>query len=328
MFSREGFRRAYCHVRPPSNAVPSARPNSCSMSARCGRRVADKFLRRRATANRYRGHSNKRGKNVAVPYNVSVSKAEDVIESAQAATLRLRTRRHHTLSLWIAGVLQACVLLLTAAAQIYDTNFNTLAETPGLLAGDLPSRYFFDWGVPLQAALSATMQWLVGYRLVGEFALQWAFIVAGLVMAMRIGLRLSNSLAALSICLVPAILIFPGVPTVHYSKMFIYPAAILIIWRYIEDPTVQRAAAMGACAAVAFFLRHDHGVYVGTSVLLGIVLAWLAHSENRRPRALVHELVACALAAIVLVAPWAIVVARSEGLLDYVQARAFINSKW
>lgn len=260
-------------------------------------------------------------------HNVSVSEVEDTVIAQ--TTKFLRSRTHHTLSLWIAGVLQACVLLLTAGAQIYDTNFNTLAETPGLLAGDHPYRDFFDWGVPLQAALSVTMQWLVGYRLIGEFALQWAFIVAGLVMAMRISLRLSNSLVASSICILPAILIFPGVPTVHYSKMFIYPAAILVIWRYIEDPTVQRAAAMGAFAAVAFFFRHDHGVYVGIGVLLGIVLAWLAHSGNRQPRAAVlRELVACALAAIILVTPWATVVARSEGLIDYVHARAFINSKW
>ena len=257
-----------------------------------------------------------------------VSEVADAIGVEHPARLRLRSKTHHVLGLWIAGVLQACVLVLTAGAQIYDTNFNTLAETPGLLAGDHPYRDFFDWGVPLQAALSATMQWLVGYRLIGEFALQWAFIVAGLVMAMRIGLRLSNSLVASSICILPTILIFPGVPTVHYSKMFIYPAAILIIWRYIEDPNVQRAAAMGAFAAIAFFFRHDHGVYVGVGVLLGVVLAWLANSGDRQPRAIVRELSACALAAGIILAPWAAVVARSEGLIDYVQARAFINSKW
>jgi hypothetical protein len=55
---------------------------------------------------------------------------------------------------WIIGAFAAIVLILTAEYQIYDTNFYTLAETPGLLAGDHPYRDFFDWGVPLQAALS------------------------------------------------------------------------------------------------------------------------------------------------------------------------------
>ena len=251
--------------------------------------------------------------------------AADIDHSADR---RLSLTTRDTVGLWIVGVLQTCVLLLTAGFQIYDTNFNALAETPALLAGDHPYRDFFDWGIPLQAMLSAIMQWLVGYRLIGEFALQWAFIVAGVVMAMRISLRLSNSLLASFLCMAPAIFIFPGAPTVHFSKIFIYPAAILVIWRYIEDPTVQRGAAMGAVAAVAFFFRHDHGLYVGASVLLGILLACLAHARDRRPRALVAEVSACALAAAILVAPWAIVVARSEGVLDYVQARAFINSKW
>lgn len=90
-----------------------------------------------------------------------VSEVADAIGIEHPARLRLRSKTHHALVLWVAGVLQACVLVLTSGAQIYDTNFNTLAETPGLLAGDHPYRDFFDWGVPLQAALSATMQWLV-----------------------------------------------------------------------------------------------------------------------------------------------------------------------
>ncbi len=257
-----------------------------------------------------------------------MTELQGVADIDHTANRHLPLRTRHTLSLWTVGVLQASVLVLTAGFQIYDTNFNALAETPGLLAGDHPYRDFFDWGVPLQAILSATTQWLVGYRLIGEFALQWAFIVAGVVMAMRISLRLSNSVLVSLLCMVPAIFMFPGAPTVHFSKIFIYPTAILIIWRYIEHPSFQRAAAMGAFAAVAFFFRHDHGVYVGVSVLFGMLLAWLAHSGDRRPRMLVHEFAACALAASILVIPWAIVVARSEGLLDYVQAREYINSKW
>jgi hypothetical protein len=113
--------------------------------------------------------------------------------------------------------------------------------------------------------------------------LQWAFIVAGVVMAMRISLRLSNSVLVSLLCMVPAIFYVPWAPTVHFSKIFIYPTAILIIWRYIEHPSFQRAAAMGAFAAVAFFFRHDHGVYVGVSVLFGMLLAWLAHSAIGGP---------------------------------------------
>ena len=40
------------------------------------------------------------------------------------------------------------------------------------------------------------MQLLVGYRLIGEFAMQWLFIVAGVVIAFHLGLGLSRSIPA------------------------------------------------------------------------------------------------------------------------------------
>ena len=55
----------------------------------------------------------------------------------------------HRRACWAIGALSAFVLILTAESQIYDNNFYSLAETPGLLAGDHPYRDFFDWGVPL-----------------------------------------------------------------------------------------------------------------------------------------------------------------------------------
>jgi hypothetical protein len=171
------------------------------------------------------------------------------------------------------------------------------------------------------------MQWVVGYRLIGEFALQWTLTIAGVVMAFHIAVRLSRSVAASLIAMLPAVLTL-ATPTVHNSKLFIYPCAILLMWRYIERPGIGRAAVLGVFSAVAFLFRHDHGVYVGAGVLLTFVLARVAHPASRRLHSVASELAACALAAAVLVVPWAIVVQQSEGLVAYVQARAFINSKW
>jgi hypothetical protein len=93
------------------------------------------------------------------------------------------------------GVLSAVVLLLTAESQIYDNNLDTLTEATALLRGEHPYRDFFEWGVPLQAVLSAVMQRVLGYRLLSEFLLQWTFIVAALVMTCHIAVRLSHSVA-------------------------------------------------------------------------------------------------------------------------------------
>ena len=234
----------------------------------------------------------------------------------------------HRRACWAIGALSAFVLILTAESQIYDNNFYSLAETPGLLAGDHPYRDFFDWGVPLQAGMSVVMQTLVGYRLIGEFALQWTLMTAGVVMAFQIAVRLSGSSRMAMAAMLVAVVNLAATPTVHSSKLFIYPCAILLMWRYLDRPGVGRSAAMGVVAAVAFLLRHDHGVYVGTGVLLAFVLARVADPDARLVRPIAAELAAAALGAAVLVGPWAIVVQQSEGLANYVQARAFINDKW
>lgn len=64
----------------------------------------------------------------------------------------------HRVLLWTIGVLSAAVLIITADDQISDNNFYTLSETVSLFAGDHPYRDVFEWGVPLQAALSHVTQ--------------------------------------------------------------------------------------------------------------------------------------------------------------------------
>jgi hypothetical protein len=79
---------------------------------------------------------------------------------------------------------------------------------------------------------------------------------------------------------------------------------------------------------MAFFFRHDHGIYVGLALLLGMALARLIHGPALTARSMTRNFVACALAGAVFVVPWAIAVDRSEGLLDYVEARAVLNRAW
>ena len=68
---------------------------------------------------------------------VLVSEVADAIGIEHTGRPRLRSNTHHALGLWVAGVLQACVLVFTSGARIYDTNFNTLASTM------LPMTLFF-----------------------------------------------------------------------------------------------------------------------------------------------------------------------------------------
>jgi hypothetical protein len=234
----------------------------------------------------------------------------------------------HRVLLWTIGVLSAAVLVITADDQIYDNNFYTLSEAVSLFAGDHPYRDFFEWGVPLQAALSYLTQLLFDHRLLGEFINQWALMIAGMVVAAQLAVRLSGSVVTSTITMMVGVINLAVTPTVHYSKLFIYPCAILLMWRYLERPGERRSAAMGVFAAVAFLLRHDHGVYVGAGVLLTLVVARLTTAESRGWRRLIKDVIACGAGAAVLVLPWVLVVQSSEGLFNYVLSRAYINAKW
>lgn len=220
------------------------------------------------------------------------------------------------------------MLLLTADYQIYDNNFYTLSEATAILAGEHPYRDFFEWGVPLQAYLSAAGQLVAGGRLIGEFGLQWLFITAGVVLAFRLALRLSPSYAAACVAMVPAILMLAPSPTYQYTKVFIYPCALVVGCRYLERPVPGRSAAMGAVIAIGFLFRHDHGIYVGLAVALVFLMAARAQPHLRRLRVAAAHLGVCAGICGLLIAPWLVTVATSEGLTQYVEARAYLRTAW
>jgi hypothetical protein len=222
------------------------------------------------------------------------------------------------------AVLTAAVLVITVKAQIFDTNFYSLWEATALLAGDHPYRDFFEWGIPGQMVVSAAAQWLAGYRLIGEFALQWAFIVAAMVIGFAMACRVSRSTAAALGVMLVALIVVAGTPIYHYPKLFFYPALIALGWRYLDRPGPGIGAVLGLLTAAAFFFRHDHGVYLAAGSVLTFVLALV--KERARPlRAAVADAAAYTVAAAVVIVPWLIVVQRTEGVVDYLQSRLLLG---
>jgi 4-amino-4-deoxy-L-arabinose transferase-like glycosyltransferase len=219
----------------------------------------------------------------------------------------------------LVGALTLAVLVAAAGRQIYDSNLVSLPEATAILAGDRPYRDFFQWGAPLAAYLSAGAQLVVGYRLIGEFLLQWTLIVAGVVIAFHLGLRLSRSIRASLAVLPLALVIVAEAPTYHYSKLFCFPLLMWLVWRYMDRPDWKRSAAIGLASAVAFLFRHDYGAYAALAFVAAVVLAPPVGGSTRvRSRAI--DVLASGVAAAVLVLPWAIVVQVNEGVLDYVRA--------
>jgi hypothetical protein len=234
----------------------------------------------------------------------------------------------HTATLIVVGVLSTLVLVLTAGTQIYDTNFQTLWEATELLAGDHPYRDFFEWGLPLQAIVSAGAQVLTGHRLIGEFLVQWIFIVAGVVIACHLGLQLSRSVAASLVAMSLAVILLAVTPTYHYPKLFFYPLAVWLSWRYLDQPDATRGALLGLTTALAFLFRHDHGVYIGVLAVVTFALARVIAPSSRTARSMLVESGAYTSAAALVLLPWAVMVQLNEGLSEYVRARTYLYSDW
>src|SRR6185295_3412820 len=58
----------------------------------------------------------------------------------------------------------------------------------------------------------------------------------------------------------------------NYSKLLAYAIAVPALWGYIDRPDRTRLMYLGAAAVIAGLLRHDHGVYVGVSAIVAIIL--------------------------------------------------------
>lgn len=231
---------------------------------------------------------------------------------------------------WLIAVALATVAVLVLALheQVFDTNFYSLWEATGLLAGEHPYRDFFEWGVPLQAALSAGVQWIVGNRMVGEFVLiHWAFIIGGAVISFDLGYRLTHSIAATAFMAAIGLAMIPDTPTFHYPKLFFYPLTVWLAWRYLDRPRVRLAAALGLVTALAFLFRHDHGLYIGIVAVFTCLLARVAAPERPR-RDTVRDSLAYTAAAAALLVPWLLVVQANEGAVGYVRSRADLYNMW
>jgi len=231
-------------------------------------------------------------------------------------------RRHRVAVLAGVAVLTTIVLLSNVANRPEDSTFVHLYEATSLLAGDHPYRDFFEWGAPLPMYLSAGGQLLSGNRLIGEMALQWSFIVFGVVIAFHLGLRLSHSAIATLSTVPVTMLVLSTMPTYHYSKLICFPAAVWLAWRYVERPTVRRGAALGTMTTLAFLFRHDYGIWVGLASVLAFLLARVAVPGSRRVRHAGSDCLAYAVAAAISLMPWAGLVQSSEGLWAYGAARA------
>lgn len=210
-------------------------------------------------------------------------------------------------------VLTALYRFLATASFPNDEHEYLAGAQQILVAGEWPTRDFFDPGRPLMYLASAAAQAVFGRTLFAEAVLTsvaFGLAAALLLIAAR---RLSGSLLVAVIATVLTVALFPR--PYAYPKVLLYVAAPLLMWAWVSKPTLLRLAGMAALVAVSSLLRHDHGVYLGGAVAATICLAPATGNGQR-----VARLATFAAFVTVCLLPYAIYIERSEGVFSFLRA--------
>jgi hypothetical protein len=185
------------------------------------------------------------------------------------------------------------------------------------LKGDLPFRDFVDAGNPLHWGISALVQALVGYRLIGEVVLGTTLVAFAFAAAFHLAWSTTRSVG-IALALTALALAWTGHASLYsYPKMFLYPLVLWLGWRYIDRPSPYRSAVLALSVVVAFGYRHDHGVYAG----IGAAAAVLAAHSSEGLRRIAFSLARFGLLLALMLGPYLTVIHLNEGLVPYFRDR-------
>jgi hypothetical protein len=242
-------------------------------------------------------------------------------EASEAAATWQRATRVRETTTARAREIYVCIGLtvLTVCLHLY-LNTDVTNDHAGYLVlarqivyGYWPIRDFSDDGALLQILLSAAVQKIGGFRLLGEMLLSWTFFAAANCLTYWLAFRLSGRrLAAITAAVLAALLI----PRPYgYPKVFIYPLAILVLWRYVERPRTGRLTVVAATIAFAFLFRIDHGVVIAATSVVAV-----AAVHGHEWRTAVRQCLVLAGASLLFLLPQAAYITWSMGLPRYAES--------
>jgi hypothetical protein len=212
----------------------------------------------------------------------------------------------------VAGAAFAATLawrLLTFTGFTND-HYAHLALAQQMLLGDRPVRDFSDPGWPLTYAISAAAWRIAGNAMWVEWlvtAVAFAFGAAFTVVAAQ---RLSGSTAIALLVAACEIVLTPR--SYAYPKILPYAAFAWIV-AAVGAPSTRRLVLLGLLIAIAFLLRHDHGVWIGTGTAAYLALAGRGDSA----RALMRRAAVVAGTTTAVLLPWLLFVAANGGIVPY-----------
>ncbi len=250
--------------------------------------------------------------------------AVDVVEASFEAAPREVMRK--TLVAAIAVALVALTIayrVLTLGGPLggfENDQFVTLSQAQQVVMGDWPVRDFDVLGQPLTVMLSALGQTLFGHTLLAE-----ALTTAGLIgLCTAILFLLSwRASGSIPIAVIVALIQVAMAPRFYnFPKLLAYALAIPAMWWYLDHPSRPRLAGIALAGALAFLLRHDHGLYVG---LAAIVAVGLAHQPDVRRVA--SDLAVLGALTLAIVSPYLFFVQAHGGLVPYLESFARYGSE-
>lgn len=155
-----------------------------------------------------------------------------------------------------------------ALAGFSNDHYMHMAAGQQIAMGEWPSRDYVELGLPLMEALSAIPFLLVpDAPLFGEAVLVAAMFGLAAVFTLFAARRLTGSWWIALVVVALEVVIYPR--TYSYPKILAYAMGFLVMWRYVEAPA--RVVELAIAVALAFGLRHDHGIYLGIGALVTVM---------------------------------------------------------
>jgi hypothetical protein len=199
-----------------------------------------------------------------------------------------------------------------------DDHFVHLAYAMQMQSGEQPLRDFASLGLSgarpsLTYELSAVTQTWLGRNWRSEALLTVGAIAFAASLTWLAAVRVAPPVFALAATLLS---VFVAPKLYAYPKVLVLSAAAWLIGRYAWAPSAAGVVAMSVLTAIAFLFRHDFAVYVGTGILVVVLLAprewWTAGRHAAGYLALT----------LLLVTPSLLIIERDEGLLTYLRDSA------
>lgn len=197
--------------------------------------------------------------------------APDRPVTGDAAASLTTPARWATLSAWVPRLLIVSVFALAFALRLLDPeihrehNERLVGGRQMLEYGELPFRDWLDNGFFFQHFISAALQYVFGYRYLGEALFSVFFLAAATSLTCVLAAQAARSIL---IGLVMAIFFFATYPHLYnHYKLFLIILGLYLCWNYVDRRTTRNLVVLALATAVAFLMRQDLAVYIGAGSL-------------------------------------------------------------